>query len=1103
MILGDSSEKGKKRLTASSGAFGKEMNKSGVPQRTPYAKTSVSFTPITKNSQFAGSAANSIFTQPMFFSPMHTPQNWQIASKRREIYQWARFYYENEPKVAAGVDFYAGFPMNGFKLECKSKQILEYYEQSVEDLELPEWVGHISHEYFLLGDVFPFLEIGCPECEGKNPKCNHPGGYFKSIRLMNPDYIEVQDNVLADQPSIAMVPDEELRMLVQRREPKKIYDKLPKELIEMVSTGKPVPLSNRSISHLKYNGSAYGVYGTSMLRRLFTVLAYKTKLMTANWIVAERLILPVRVVKVGDKDRPASEEDLSDVANQLAAVVNDPNLSIITHHAFEYDWFGASGKIHNLTNELEEIGKEILDGLMLNQSLLNGEMPGYNCHSEDTLALTDSGFKLYQDVTENDKIGCYNPITGVLEYHPYIARHEYDFDGDLIHFQTDKIDIAVTENHRMWSAKRDSDKFEFIEAKNVRRRARFIGSIDGFAGNDLASVQVGDTSIPIYQYCELAGFYVSEGCVANEKRVGRENETTTLVVYQSIDGKARKQIESLFNSIGHNYCRKDAVCKYDPELAQHFEIEYGRGSENKHLPSWLKNLSPEYLEIIIKSMIMGDGCTQHKDDRKIDNYSYYTSSEQLAKDFAEISFKCGYVSKIVKRLARGKNGHINKSGYEFNNKKDMYTVYISKGFKGKNPGLDSRSKKYVGKEIEKMTYKGKVWCFTVPYGLFVTMRNGKITVQGNSAQVGVEIMIRRVENWRNKLSKWIENKIFKPIAMMQGFVDEERTAKLGKTVYIFPTIKWNDLRLRDKTNWVQLLMQAYDKGMVSLQTVLEEMNLDYDVEIERRREETMVTSATGQAMPGGPGGGAGAPMGGGAPPGGGPPPGAEGGMPPPPPPEAGGAGGAGGAPGGDMGAGGAPGMGAAAGFGMNPGESGPPPKVMKKGKSSKEEVEPPMPRVFKLTKLEQKMKRMLETMDIPYTMFGQYEIKMPGYPQPFLLDFAYPKIGVGIETDGAIWHERPDLKERDKQRDQVLANVGWRVLRFSEQAINEHMDVIRDIVSKNVAEAARARKKAESENVLTKNASVAGFVEDNIEDFKVIREELDKGMGYRLIIGTE
>ena len=88
--------------------------------------------PITKNAQFAGSAANAVWEQPMFFSPLHTPQNWQIASKRREIYQWSRFYYMNEPKVAAGVDFYANFSMNGFKLECRKKKILKYLERVVE-----------------------------------------------------------------------------------------------------------------------------------------------------------------------------------------------------------------------------------------------------------------------------------------------------------------------------------------------------------------------------------------------------------------------------------------------------------------------------------------------------------------------------------------------------------------------------------------------------------------------------------------------------------------------------------------------------------------------------------------------------------------------------------------------------------------------------------------------------------------------------------------------------------------------------------------------------------------------------------------------------------
>ena len=42
--------------------------------------------PWTKVAQMTG--VSNMQTNPMWFSPLHTPQNWQIASKRREIYQW-------------------------------------------------------------------------------------------------------------------------------------------------------------------------------------------------------------------------------------------------------------------------------------------------------------------------------------------------------------------------------------------------------------------------------------------------------------------------------------------------------------------------------------------------------------------------------------------------------------------------------------------------------------------------------------------------------------------------------------------------------------------------------------------------------------------------------------------------------------------------------------------------------------------------------------------------------------------------------------------------------------------------------------------------------
>lgn len=732
----------KQRRIASTGAYG---GSSKDENSRKYANSKTVAMEITKNAQFAGSGASVTFTQPMFFSPLHTPQNWQIASKRREQYQWCRFYYDNEPRVAAGVDFYAQFPLNGFKLECPDRKVLELYEQLVEDLDLEEWLRAISLEYYMLGDVFPFLEIDSPETRGEvkleeGESSTHVDGTFKSIRVMNPDNIEVESNVLADEPMITLVPDEELKMIVQRQHPKHIYDKLPDAVKQAVATGRPIKLSNRCVSHIKHNASGYMTYGSPMLRRLFTILAYKTKLMTANWIVAERLILPIRVVKIGDKDRPANEDDISDVVNQLAAVTNDPNLTIVTHHAFEYEWYGATGKIHNITQELEQIGKEILDGLMLNEALLNGEMSGYS-----------------------------------------------------------------------------------------------------------------------------------------------------------------------------------------------------------------------------------------------------------------------------------------------------------------------------------------------------------------SAAVGVETLLRRLESWRNKLKKWVEKRIFEPVAMMQGIIDEKKSERIGKTVYLYPRIKWNELNLRDKTQMAQFYAQLHDKGKISQQTLLEFVNLDYDTEIERMREEQVVASASGMLQPGGmpggmPGGEMPGMMGGGM----GGAPGEEGAAGPAIPGLGGGEMGGGG---GDMGGG----MGAAAG-------AAPPKKVMKRGKGKQqEEPEAPPPQMLKLTKLEGKMLNALNAMKVPFKLFGQYTVNIPGQEQPFVIDFAYPEIGVGIETDGNIWHERNDLKARDKMRDQKLADVGWRILRFDEDAVEDHMPVIQDIIYKNIVEASKRMKKAaEDQKELRKIASTITASEGmdtkdelfyNIEDFE------QEGLGYAVVLG--
>jgi len=321
--------------------------------------------------------SNVIYGQPQFFSPVHTPINWQIPSKRLEVYQWSRFFYSNEPKVAAAIDFYSEYPMSNWTHECGDHDIKLYFDKMKRRLKLNLWAKMISHEVHLLGDCFPLAEIQCPSCHGSgkigDEICDHAGGTIKRIVILNPDYVEVEASPFNPEPLILLRPNEELVNMVHRKVPG--HEKLHPDVLKLIAAGQSIRLDNRNVAHLKYGETGYDTFGTGMVRRLFPTLSYKTKLMVAQWIVAERLIVPIKIVKVGSDERPAGPADIAAVQEQLSQTQNDPNLTIITHHAFDLEWKGASGSVLALSNEFELINQEILDGMMINNALLNGEGP--------------------------------------------------------------------------------------------------------------------------------------------------------------------------------------------------------------------------------------------------------------------------------------------------------------------------------------------------------------------------------------------------------------------------------------------------------------------------------------------------------------------------------------------------------------------------------------------------------------------------------------------------------------------------------------------------------------------------------------------------------
>ena len=359
---------------------GESLNGSGGEPSRNYAQSRIN--PGLGPSVRTASSINSIVTSPNFYSPFLTPSSFQIPNARREVYLWANWWRNNEPKVSAAIHFLTNFVFTGWKLECPSTYVKDYFEKLIERLNFQKWLPEISKSYYLMGDAFVLISIDCQHCGGtgwddnKNEECKHDGASWRSVSLLNPDSVLKTPGMIDQEGAYVYRPSAEEVRVVNERQPKEIYNSIPDNIKKLIMKGDPIKLNPMSIQHFKHGSNPWEDYGTSLVRPLFPILTYKDKLRQAQYIVAERHITPIKIVKIGSNERPASQEDIDNVQDELASLANDPNLTLVTHHNFELDWYSGYQKVGALTGEFEEINSEILDGLMLSKALLGGSDTG-------------------------------------------------------------------------------------------------------------------------------------------------------------------------------------------------------------------------------------------------------------------------------------------------------------------------------------------------------------------------------------------------------------------------------------------------------------------------------------------------------------------------------------------------------------------------------------------------------------------------------------------------------------------------------------------------------------------------------------------------------
>lgn len=815
-------------------------------------------TSIGGTSSFSVSGGGDTVRQaPEIYSPLFQIANLQLPRDRITMNAWNRNFYDTHPLVRNCINLHATYPLGKINIRCKNKKVEQFFMDMMEEMDLLGILQNIANEYWKIGESFPYAELDPDK------------GVWKDILIQNPDYVQVKRSVLGGEPIISLRPDTVLQRLVTSNNPADIQlrRQISPEIVHHVRKGNNIPLDNTNVSHLKMVSSPYDIRGTSLIVSVYKDLMLYDKLRESKFAQADNLVNPITLVKVGgnnDGEYRATQADLE-----------------------------------NWRQTLE-------------------------CYDEETEVLTDKGFRKYWEVIDytknNDgsyfatpnpeyKIACFNKETEKLEYHFPTAASLYDYEGEMFHFKGKKLDVKVTPNHRMLVSKKLKSgwsDWEIVQAKDMSMGINYrFRSVVGFDGKEKKYIEVCGNKIKTDDYLEFLGNVISEGyvCKISNKYYNSVN------LYQEAGTKEHFRMKDNLDKIARcfrkgvksrvydnkkaplsNIKKKNRMWKgilYDAKLVRHLFSEIGENgkcnSHNKRIPRWVYSLSQRQMKILLESLVAGDGSLLPNKNGTM-GFRYNTISKNLAHDVCELAFLAGFAPSVYE-TANGDD-------------KKYWVVSWSEGAKGRFPSICGYHKSRSAR-IFKEHYSGKVWCFSVPAGLFITKRKNLLIIQGNSAaydkdfkiishggvtierigasgsiidiagdmnfivdnilyglmtpkailtqegasfssaSIGLEVLKQRYESFRNMMAKWLKMKIFAPISEIQDFYEYRD----GSKKLIVPEVDWNQMILFDMDNYIQALQTLSQpdprtgQKSVSRQTLFHSLGLDYEDEKKKIREE--------------------------------------------------------------------------------------------------------------------------------------------------------------------------------------------------------------------------------------------------------------------------
>ena len=393
--------------------------------------------------------------------------------------------------------------------------------------------------------------------------------------------------------------------------------------------------------------------------------------------------------------------------------------------------------------EIEKAVTTFLDAPNMKPHLLNSGELG-DCYDDVTEILTEEGWKLFDELTYQDKVATRSP-EDMLEYqNPTQIIKEY-YKGKMLSISTEQVELVVTPKHNLWIAVRQYEPskksketfspfhleraYDAVDKRmKMKKSAIWIGQEQAtfeLKGNPNARYSRDRKNIQIAMetWLEFFGYFLSEGS-SYLRNDTKHRYRVTIAQSKQENPERYEKIKQCLMRLPMAFHEYDDGFYCDSQHLTTYLIQFGQ-AENKFIPKEIKNLNPRLLKILTDALILGDGAYNENNIER----TYYSCSKRLADDVQELLLKIGSAGNISIKQEPGYESEIR--GRKITAKNTLYAVNITHRYL--EPVINHGHGDYKGRPHTSWSdYEGFIYCCTVPNHIVFVRHGGKPVWSGNS-----------------------------------------------------------------------------------------------------------------------------------------------------------------------------------------------------------------------------------------------------------------------------------------------------------------------------------------------------------------------------------